>query len=159
MKVVPGIVVAVCCTAANLLPCSAQPAQLAQSAQPAPNPALISFRFRDTKVSEAAQMIAEQGNLTVLIHDSGDVSLKFMALQDVTPEAALKQLGLAAGLVLTRGEDATYILSKAGVVAPTDTEVRLAHLEGEMQQLKATVAGLQEQLRQPPPQPPPATPK
>lgn len=72
---------------------------------------LISLRFQDAPVAEIVRMIAEQGNVQIMITGDVDMKLKYVNLENLTPQAAIEQVAHAAGLGSKKLADGTYVIA------------------------------------------------
>jgi type II secretory pathway component GspD/PulD (secretin) len=94
------------------------PVSAVQPGLPAPNrrapveEARISLRFQDASVADLVQMISQQGNVEIIINGDVAGTIKYINLEDKTPEDALKAVAVSAGLQWRRLDARTFLIAK-----------------------------------------------
>jgi uncharacterized membrane protein YgcG len=85
----------------------------AVKAPPLPQgPALVTLSFKDVSVAELVALIAEQGNVGIVINDDVNAKLKHINLIEKTPEEAIQFVAQAANLEWRKLDNKTYIIAK-----------------------------------------------
>ncbi|MEO6907563.1 MAG: hypothetical protein ABI210_06700, partial [Abditibacteriaceae bacterium] len=76
---------------------------------------LITLDFRDVPVVQLITMIAQQGNVGIIIGPDVDNSIiiPYISLKDETPQDAIKKVTLSAGLHWQKVDDKTYMVGKS----------------------------------------------
>jgi type II secretory pathway component GspD/PulD (secretin) len=99
---------------ATILPASPAAPQVVQQAMPQQS-GLINLDFRDVPVVQLITMIAQQGNVGILISPDVDSKLviPYISLKDETPQDAIKKAALVAGLKWQKLDDKTYMVGKS----------------------------------------------
>lgn len=84
--------------------------------QPMPQKSgLITLDFRDVPVVQLVTMIAQQGNVGIIIGPDVDDSIRipYISLKEETPQDAIKKATLSAGLKWEKIDDKTYMVGKS----------------------------------------------
>ena len=99
---------------ATILPASPTTPQVVQQAMPQQS-GLINLDFRDVPVVQLITMIAQQGNVGILISPDVDSKLiiPYISLKDETPQDAIKKAAIVSGLKWQKLDDKTYMIGKS----------------------------------------------
>jgi type II secretory pathway component HofQ len=100
---------------------SALPAPVA-AAQPGEGEGLISLTFKDTQVADLIEMIARQGNVEITVNEDVQGTIRFINLQDKTPEEAIRRVALAGNLQWRKVGLNSYIVAKSLPPEETPTQ-------------------------------------
>lgn len=104
----------------NALPAPVAIAPAAPAAEPA-GPALISLQFKDISVSDLVTMIAEQGNVGIIVSNDVDTRVKNVNLIDQTPEQAIRFIAETNGYKWRKLDARTYAIARN--LAPLDEKI------------------------------------
>ena len=99
---------------ATILPASPAAPQAVQQAMPQQS-GLLNLEFNDVPVIQLIKMIAQQGNVSILISPDVDDKLviPYLSLKDETPQDAIKKASMVAGLKWQKLDDKTYMVGKS----------------------------------------------
>lgn len=107
------------------------PAAAPLAAPPQPqSPTLLSFKFEEAPVAKVLSMIADQGGVDIIINGDVQEIVRFISINDKTPEEAIRSVVQATNLQFRRLENRTYMIGKsfpndisdnAGRMVSTDT--------------------------------------
>jgi type II secretory pathway component GspD/PulD (secretin) len=101
---------------ATILPASPGMAQTQSVTQILPQQSgLITLDFRDVPVVQLITMIAQQGNVGIIIGPDVDdkIVIPYINLKDETPQDAIKKATMSAGLRWQKIDDKTYMVGKS----------------------------------------------
>jgi hypothetical protein len=85
-------------------------------------PSLISLQFKNIAVSELISMIAEQGNVGIIVADDVNTSVKNVNLVEVTAEQAIRNIAETNGYKWRKLDGKTYAIARTmDALPPTDT--------------------------------------
>jgi type II secretory pathway component GspD/PulD (secretin) len=108
----------------SLFPLNGSDATAAVAVPAAPvlptGPALITLSFKDVAVAELISMIAEQGNVGIIVSNDVDARLANVNLIDKTPEEAIRYVAATAGLQWRQLDSRTYAVAKTLSEVPPD---------------------------------------
>jgi len=101
---------------AAIIPASPASAETASVQEAMPQKGgLINLDFRDVPVVQLITMIAQQGNVGIIIGPDVDDSIRipYISLKEETPQDAIKKATLSAGLKWEKIDDKTYMVGKS----------------------------------------------
>jgi len=83
---------------------------------------LVTLNFKDVSVADLVALIAEQGNVGIVINDDVNGRLKHISLIDKTPEEAIQFVAQAANLEWRKLDNKTYIIAKSLPALPSEQQ-------------------------------------
>ena len=84
----------------------------------------ITIDFRDVGVADLISMIAQQGNIGILITDDVTKKIKNIALTNKTPEEAIKMVAKHAGYAWSKIDENTYAISAKAEGLPNPEKIQ-----------------------------------
>ncbi|HEX8551118.1 MAG TPA: hypothetical protein VF681_06125 [Abditibacteriaceae bacterium] len=91
---------------------------------PATGPSTMSLQFKNIAVSELISMIAEQGNVGIIVADDVNTSVKNVNLVDVTAEQAIRNIAETNGYKWRKLDGKTYAIARTmEALPPTDNPI------------------------------------